>query len=194
MIFDLGEVLSTPPGLFQSLAACLSHSPEAVETAYWEHREAYDRGGTATAFWSSLLTDLSTPTTKDLASELTGIDTVAWTTIRPDATALLRSLSKRGIRVGILSNAPHEIAAAARETPWAAYISDWFFSAELRLAKPDPAIYQHVTNQLHLPGEAVVFIDDRQVNVNAALSAGWNAHYWISGADTAVLLQNLRIL
>ncbi|GHJ41977.1 HAD family phosphatase [Streptomyces sp. TS71-3] len=194
VIFDLGEVLATPPGLYQRLAACLPHRPEDVETAYWAHREAYDRGGSATAFWGRLLADLGICARDGLIAELTRIDTEAWTTIRPDATALLEDLSERGVRVGILSNATREMAAAARETPWAPYVSDWFFSAELRLAKPDAAIYRHVTDRLGLPAADVLFVDDRQVNVDAALGTGWSAHRWITGARTEELLRRLGVL
>jgi putative hydrolase of the HAD superfamily len=194
VILDLGEVLATPTDLYASLAARLPQRPAAVETAYWAHRDAYDRGGTAQAFWTSVLTDLGTPVTPSLIADLTYIDTQAWTTIRPDAMSLLKTLSDRGLRVGVLSNATLEMATAARATPWAEYITDWFFSCELRLAKPDPAIYHHVTKELALPADSVLFIDDRLVNVNAALDAGWNAHLWTSGPDTADLLTDLGLL
>jgi putative hydrolase of the HAD superfamily len=193
VIFDLGEVLATPPDLYPSLAACLSHPPEAVEAAYWAHRDAYDRGGMAQVFWSSLLAELGMPAARSTISELTRIDTEAWTTLRPDAVSLLKALSERGVRVGVLSNATREMATAARDTTWAPYVTDWFFSSELRLAKPDPPLYRHVTKELGLPAGTIVFIDDRQVNVSAALEAGWNAYLWTSGAETATLLKGLGL-
>ncbi len=194
VIFDLGEVLATPPSLYVSLAAPLDRHPEVVGAAYWAYRDAYDRGGTAQAFWSDVLAELGIPPTGRVIVELTHIDTEAWTTIRPDAMSLLSSLSRKGVRVGILSNATREMAQAARRTPWAPYITDWFFSSELRLAKPDRAIYHHVTNALGLPPEHILFFDDRPVNVDAALDAGWNAHVWISGADTRTRMADLDLL
>ncbi|MDH6622261.1 putative hydrolase of the HAD superfamily [Streptomyces sp. LBL] len=194
VIFDLGEVLATPPGLYRSLAACLSRQPDVVEAAYWAHRDAYDRGGTAHAFWSAVLAELGRPAAPGTVSELTRIDTEAWTTIRPDALSLLKTLSERDVRVGILSNATLEMATAARKTSWAPYITDWFFSSELHLAKPDPALYRHVTTELGLPAGTIVFVDDRRVNVDAALKSGWNACLWTSGDDTAALLTGLGLL
>ncbi|WP_051857452.1 HAD family hydrolase [Streptomyces cellulosae] len=194
VVFDLGEVLATPPDLYSSLAACLSQRPDALEAAYWAHRDAYDRGGTAQVFWSAVLADLGLPAVPSTVSELTRIDTEAWTTIRPDSVSLLRTLSERDVRVGILSNATLEMATAARRTTWADHVTDWFFSCELRLAKPEPALYRHVTNELGLPAGTIVFVDDRRVNVEAALEAGWNAHLWTSGADTATLLNRLGLL
>ena len=50
-----------------------------------------------------------------------------------------------------------------------------FISAELKLAKPDPAIYQFVINELNQdPGE-LVFVDDFIENIDAAREAGINA-------------------
>ena len=194
VLFDLGEVLATPPGLYRSLAACLSRQPDTVEAAYWTHRDAYDRGGTAHVFWSAVLDELGLPADPGTISELTCIDTEAWTTIRPDALSLLKTLSERDVRVGILSNATLDMATAARKTTWAQYITDWFFSGELRLSKPEPALYRHVTTELGLPAGIIVFVDDRRVNVDAALASGWNAFLWTSGADTATLLTRLGLL
>ncbi|MER7792835.1 HAD family phosphatase [Streptomyces sp. NPDC097640] len=194
VIFDLGEVLATPPGLYAALAAAIERRPEAVGAAYWAYRDAYDRGGSAQAFWSDVLAELGVSPAEDAVSELTRIDTEAWTTIRPDAVSLLCSLSTQGVRLGILSNATREMAQAARRTPWAAYVSDWFFSAELRLAKPDQAIYSEVTNVLGYPPQSIVFVDDRPVNVEAAREAGWNAHTWTSGENTRTLMSDLGLL
>lgn len=194
VVFDLGEVLATPPDFSARLAAALSRSPEAVRAAYWAYRDAYDLGGSAQAFWSNVLADLGLPPAQSTISELTRLDTGAWTTIRPDAASLLSSLSVQGVRMGILSNATLEMAQAARRTPWAPHIADWFFSAELRLAKPDPAIYLHVAGTLGLPPESILFIDDRAANVEAANQVGWNAHLWISGVDTRSLLSGMDLL
>ena len=50
-----------------------------------------------------------------------------------------------------------------------------FISAEMGLAKPDPAIYQEVVRQLAVDPEKIVFVDDFIKNVEAAREVGWNA-------------------
>ena len=42
--------------------------------------------------------------------------------------------------------------------------------------KPDPQIYRMVEDRLNLPGDALLFADDRHANVAAANARGWNAH------------------
>ena len=40
------------------------------------------------------------------------------------------------------------------------------------MAKPDPAIYHHVLKELGTEPEETIFIDDKRVNIEAALRAG----------------------
>ncbi|MFP4223424.1 MAG: HAD-IA family hydrolase [Phycisphaeraceae bacterium] len=42
--------------------------------------------------------------------------------------------------------------------------------------KPERAIYEHVERATGLPGEAILFFDDLEENVAAALERGWQAH------------------
>jgi len=48
-------------------------------------------------------------------------------------------------------------------------------SGELKLAKPDPAIYRHVLATAGKPAQACVFIDDSPKNVAAAQALGFHA-------------------
>ena len=48
-------------------------------------------------------------------------------------------------------------------------------SGEVRLLKPDPAIYAHHANSFGLEAAATLFFDDAEKNVAAARHAGWNA-------------------
>jgi len=194
VIFDLGEVLATPPDLYGRLATRISRDEKAVEAAYWAYRDDYDRGGNSDQFWGSVLRDVGDSTDPAVQTDLSDIDTEAWTVLREDSVQILKDLSDRGVRVGILSNAPLAMAAGARSAPWADYVADWFFSGELKIAKPDPSIYVYVTAEVGLAPESIVFIDDRQVNVDAAVAQGWNAYLWESGSATRALLESLGLL
>ena len=46
------------------------------------------------------------------------------------------------------------------------------WSYQLGIAKPDPAIYRHVLKELGTQPEETLFIDDKPVNVEAALALG----------------------
>jgi HAD superfamily hydrolase (TIGR01509 family) len=49
------------------------------------------------------------------------------------------------------------------------------WSYQLRIAKPDPAIYLHVLKELGTRAEETLFLDDKLVNVEAARALGIQA-------------------
>jgi HAD superfamily hydrolase (TIGR01509 family) len=49
------------------------------------------------------------------------------------------------------------------------------WSYQLRMAKPDPAIYRHVLEELGTEPAETLFLDDKLVNVEAALALGFKA-------------------
>jgi HAD superfamily hydrolase (TIGR01509 family) len=56
------------------------------------------------------------------------------------------------------------------------YIERCFFSNELGLLKPDPAIFEHVIRALAVPPARIAFFDDTGVNVEAARRVGMSAY------------------
>jgi HAD superfamily hydrolase (TIGR01509 family) len=59
-----------------------------------------------------------------------------------------------------------------REFDWLPRFDVLVWSFELRMAKPDPAIYRHVLKELGTLSEETLFLDDRLVNVEAAQALG----------------------
>ena len=53
-------------------------------------------------------------------------------------------------------------------------------SGEVRLIKPDPAIYQLHAKTFDLEPGGILFFDDSPENVQAALDQGWNARLFLS--------------
>jgi putative hydrolase of the HAD superfamily len=53
-----------------------------------------------------------------------------------------------------------------------------FISCEMGVQKPDAAYFQLIETNLQLPGESILFWDDRQQNVNAARAQGWKAELY----------------
>jgi len=97
----------------------------------------------------------------------------------PGIDTFLDQLRAQGYRLGCLSNtnAPHwqELITSERFAP-IGRLEYKMASHEVRLAKPDPAIYRRFENEFTLPGESILYFDDHAPNVEAARSVGWNAH------------------
>jgi putative hydrolase of the HAD superfamily len=191
VVFDLGEVLATPRELFAELARQAGSDEQRFSAAYWAHRDPFDRGAGADLYWRAVLEDAGVTHDADLALRLDELDATSWTTLRPDARCTLEDLNASGVRIAILSNAPLGMASKARAGNWAHLVDDWFFSSELGMAKPDLQIYEAVTAKLGIQPSAVIFFDDRQVNVEAARAAGWRAELWTSAETVQKTLRNL---
>lgn len=69
-----------------------------------------------------------------------------------------------------------------------------FSSCYLALRKPEPAIYKRALDILGLPGERVIFIDDRKENADAAASVGMHAIQFQDEAQLRFDLQQIGIL
>jgi putative hydrolase of the HAD superfamily len=186
VVFDIGGVLSAPEGAVPAVAAALGLPVDVVDGAYWSPRDAYDVGGALADYWGAVGDGLGLDLT-DRAEELDALDAGRWARTGAEADALLAEVvpaaRERGTRLAVLSNAPASLERVVRASAWSQPFDVLVFSASLGVAKPDPAIYGGVERALDLPGEQLVFFDDRPVNVEAARARGWRAHLWRGAAD-----------
>jgi 2-haloacid dehalogenase len=94
----------------------------------------------------------------------------------PESIAIFRTLIANGHDVTLLTNfAKDTFREAQRRFPALAESRGVTVSGEVRLIKPDPAIYEHHTRSFALTPSATLFIDDSPANIEAARGFGWNA-------------------
>ena len=92
---------------------------------------------------------------------------------------LLGTLRERRNRQGdiklyFLSNMPEPFARALeRRIDFLQWFDGGIFSSDVKLGKPDPAIYQLLASRYQLVAAKTLFIDDSQANVRAADILGW---------------------
>ncbi|MBI5302666.1 MAG: HAD family phosphatase [Chloroflexi bacterium] len=76
-------------------------------------------------------------------------------------------------KVGILSNAWSDARSIHNSKfKFDAWMDGAIYSAEVKLLKPDPRIYELALSQLNLPADACVFVDDKLSNVQVAQTLG----------------------
>lgn len=63
-----------------------------------------------------------------------------------------------------------------------------FMSFEMKALKPSADFYRRVMAEIGRPADEMLFIDDSQVNVDAAVAAGLPAVYYKPGTDLSALL------
>ena len=193
VLFDYGLVLSGPPHppAWERMRD-LFNAPEAVfHHAYWRSRHAYDRGElTGEAYWRQVAADLDHRLDPERLQALLRWDTELWTQPNQAMIDWAAALQAAGVRTGILSNLGDAMEVGVLERcPWLGGFAHHTFSHRLRLAKPELAIYRHAAEGLGVPPAQVLFIDDREDNIEAARQAGMQA---IRYTDHDAFLEELR--
>lgn len=179
VIFDYGMVLTGPqaPEAHAALLRTTGLPLDKFESFYWKDRHAYDEGKlTGIEFWRKLVLDAELGLGEDKVEELNQWDARMWTTVNPAMLDWQQQLVDRGLLTAILSNMGDNVLDnMKREFDWLPRFDVLVWSYQLRLAKPDPAIYYYTLRELGTrPGEAL-FLDDKLVNVKAARALGMKA-------------------
>jgi len=152
---------------------------ERFEPLYWADRHAYDEGKlTGLAFWQKFVSDagLQGKLDEKAVEELNLWDARMWTTQNPAMVAWQQKLKSYGLLTGILSNmGDNVLESIEREFKWLDGFDVKVWSYQLGIAKPDPAIYLYILEKLGTQAGATLFLDDKQVNLDAARKLGMQA-------------------
>jgi 2-haloacid dehalogenase len=102
----------------------------------------------------------------------------------PDVKPGLEALQAQGVRLVILSNgAPTMLAAAAKHAGILPFLEEILSADDVQVFKPDPRVYRHVCDRLHVPAAAVGFVSSNPWDVSGAASAGLAALWIQRGAS-----------
>ena len=106
---------------------------------------------------------------------------------------LILELKDKGVGVYGLTNWPAEtFQEARRRFKTLASIDNYVVSSYVKLAKPEPEIFQLLISRFGLEPSECVFIDDRKDNVNAAIAQGMSGIvYPGSCAELRPMLESL---
>ncbi|HET6938083.1 MAG TPA: HAD-IA family hydrolase, partial [Nocardioides sp.] len=101
----------------------------------------------------------------------------------PGTGDLVRELDDAGVPMWGLTNWSHELYPyAPRLYPILGLLEDVVVSGTEGVAKPDPAIFELAVARTGLRAEDLVFVDDSEANVAAAIEAGLDGILF-TGAD-----------
>jgi putative hydrolase of the HAD superfamily len=180
VIFDYGKVLSGPPDpeAWEALLRITGIRRAEFECLYWLYRPEYDTAEfTGRAYWEQIAADARIELTEEAIEELIDWDARVWTTEHLPMIAWSRQLRERGLRTAILSNmCDHVLDRMKKAFGWLNEFDPAVWSYQLGIAKPDEAIYRYVLAKLNLSPRDVLFLDDKQPNVETARALGMRAH------------------
>lgn len=108
----------------------------------------------------------------------------------PGTADLVRELHAAGVPQLGLTNWSHELYPHAPERfEVLALLDDVVVSGTEGVAKPDPRVYEIAVARSGLPASSLVFVDDKQANVDAAIAAGLDGVLFTGAADLRIALQ-----
>ena len=179
VILDYGEVLCLRPEQQQLLrmADLFGISPDEFGTLYEKNRRAYDRGDlTPERYWFGFADEPGISLSANQISRLRAWDVEMWSDLNPAMVKWLESVHLGGFKTALLSNMHADmVAKVRREIDWIKHIDFAVFSHEVKLAKPEAKIYEYCLEGLETLPQETLFIDDREVNVEAAEALGIRA-------------------
>ncbi|MGP9660520.1 HAD family hydrolase [Arthrobacter sp. AOP36-C1-22] len=188
-LFDYGMVIAAAPaaGDWDRLEQTAGRELRAPGSTYWAHRHSFDAGALdSPSYWSAVL---ERPVEPAEAENLDRLDTALWSQPDPRTREVLRSLESRGASMAVLSNMPARMSQIFEaEGWWTGYFEHLIFSGPLRLAKPDPRIYEHALATMGAEASDVVFIDDKRENIDAAAALGLETVHYTADTDLAAEL------
>ncbi len=115
--------------------------------------------------------------------------------LNPPVVGVLARVKAAGYKTLLLSNTdPERFGFVRRRFPEIFFFDDYVLSYELRLLKPDAAIYLEAARRAgSAPGECV-FIDDMEENVKGAVGAGLKGIHYLPETDLAAELRKLEVI
>lgn len=179
VILDYGRVLahSATPEEFGRMAKILNSSFETFYTLWQDTRDPYDRGDfTPEEYWLKLAAQANSSIDCSQIEILRNVEVEIWSHLDQGMLDWVSQLRAAGIKTGLLSNMPCDLVTYLRANcEWIENFVFKTFSSEVRLIKPDPAIYEHTLHGLGVSASESLFVDDREINIQAARALGIHA-------------------
>ena len=108
---------------------------------------------------------------------------------------ILHRLKQKGYPLYGLSNWSAETYPRARhDYPFFDWFDDVLLSGDVKLIKPDPAIFKLLLSKIGYLASDCLLIDDSQPNIAAAKSLGFNTVHFESPKQLQAALQHLHLL
>ena len=176
VVFDYGNVLCYMQQVsdLEGMARVCGIAMPRFRELYWKFRVPYDRSDlTAQTYWQTVAGEDGLVLSGEQIAKLVELDIQGWARLNPITVKWAEQLHRAGLRVGLLSNMPSDLSRfLVANGGWVSYFHHLTFSCDVRMVKPDPAIYQACLAALAVAPEEVLFLDDLAHNIEAAAKLG----------------------
>lgn len=179
VIFDYGGVISYPQNqdyIAKILRILNLDDQEIFQNAYRILRADYDSGLiSGIEFWTRVIDHLGLSLAPEKIQDLIELDVLSWTVVNQETVQYIKHLQTKKIKLAVLSNMiPDALRYIEQKHNWLRYFDHRVFSCDLKMCKPQPAIYKHCIDQMRLEPNECIFIDDTPENLDGAARCGIN--------------------
>jgi putative hydrolase of the HAD superfamily len=182
VIFDFGGVLCFHPSedRFARIANLLGLETPDFLRIFWKHRIEYDAGLVdSRAYWAQIAKTAGRPIDDALLHKLVQYEVELWDNYDQRILRWAARLQSSGVRTAVLSNLPRVLGEALRATPGFLDPFDHVtFSYELKVVKPEAAIYHDAVRGVGVSPSEALFLDDKIENVEGARAVGLQAEVY----------------
>jgi len=190
IVFDFGNVLASPDKdyMVRFLSKTFQIEEGEFDSVNKEKHQAMKNGESETGFW------IQYGKRKGIAldenwDEQFHAEVKASLCANEDVYELVEELKKKELKVGLLSNITESLAKKIRPHGLYDPFDPCLLSCELGIEKPDPKIYQMLLDEIELPAEQIVFVDDLAENIEAAKKMGIDGITFVSAKQLRDELQ-----
>ena len=184
VIFDLGGVVLdwNPDHIVSRFQPVLELRATLKAALFGPDWRLFDRG---TLTESELIERLEPRVGRTRQEVMAILDAVRDSLVeKPETVQLIRALQARGTPLYCLSNMPAAVYTHLRRRHnfWDAF-SGIVISGEVKMMKPEPAVFQHLLDTFALRPEESVFIDDVLANIDSARQMGLHTIWFKDAAQ-----------
>ncbi len=183
IIFDFGNVIGKFDGKYIMQQFCRSEEDcSLLCSVIYKKWGELDKG---TLDYDEYIEECLTALPERLADPTRAFfkDWPRYITPKEETLRFIDELVERNVPVYLLSNAPDYFAEWAKQYEVLKKFSGVVFSAPLKTAKPDPAMYQYLFRTYSLKPEECFFIDDLERNIEAGKSLGMDGIIFTGDID-----------
>ncbi len=187
IIFDVGGVLFDYKRAFDAINKHLETDSNHIMSVLDKYIGSGELG---TITFDQVWLDILKPLNKQ--NELSRVTDMWWSEEfwLQDTINLVSELKNAGYHLTILTNNWNDMGPKLLHIKGMENFEYIFESSDIKLRKPDPAIFQYVETKIHEIGSSILLIDDAEDNVEAAKSFGWQSFLYKLGGDHGITSNN----
>jgi len=175
VLFDIGGVLVDwhMSWITSEISKRFSIAENRLVSSFETHLHKLDTGNISeNDFWNFVAIDTDSDSLKNCKESL-------WNTYfrknaKPNQNIknLSTTLKQKGLIIGIVSNIEQVTHNVVEDWNMLEHFDHKFMSYQIGFSKPDPRIYEYVIEKLPFREDEILFIDDKQSNIESAKTCG----------------------